>query len=137
MRGRSPLIASLTLVAFTTLVIWPRGASAEGDAKTAPAEAAPATAAPAPTAGGDDATAAGTAHPGYDPYASQAPPGHAPGKPVKKKSYWWIGLIIAGGVLVTVGLIVLAVWAESNATTTTTFADHAGMTQLPSGARRM
>src|SRR5690349_7243874 len=54
MRGRSPLVASLTLLSFTTLILWPHGAWAQGEAK--PAEAPPPTAAPA--AGGDDAAMA-------------------------------------------------------------------------------
>ena len=48
--------------------------------------------------------------PGYDPYASQAPPG-APVAPKakKKKSLWWIGLIVAGAVTITVAIVVVAV----------------------------
>src|SRR4051812_10145879 len=56
MRGRS-VIASVTLVAFSTLIVWPRGASADepkGAATAAPAATAPAPAAPA----GDDAAMA-------------------------------------------------------------------------------
>src|SRR5690348_3624555 len=53
MRGRS-LVASVTLLSFTTLIVWPRGAWAQTEAK--PAEAAPpATAAPPAN---DDATMA-------------------------------------------------------------------------------
>jgi tetratricopeptide (TPR) repeat protein len=66
-----------------------------------------------------NATAGAAAQPGYDPYASQAPPG-APApvqaKPQKKKSYWWIGLIIAGGVAVTIGIALLIWWAAENST---------------------
>src|SRR4051812_48647104 len=224
MRGRS-VIASVTLVAFSTLIVWPRGASADepkGAATAAPAATAPAPAAPAgddaamaqakthfetgrnaynagdyvtairefkaaeqlrpspildyniglaneklgkrrvavkyykrylelqpnaankaevegkvsaleaeiaqqpspaataqpggtaPQPGAQAETAAdmppvdpnaqpGAAQPGYDPYASTAPPG-APvaAKPAKKKSYWWIGLIIGGAVTLTI-----------------------------------
>ena len=64
------------------------------------------------------------AQPGYDPYGSQPPPGQPMVKPAKKKSYWWVGLIIAGGVALTIGLIVLVVVVGSGTTTTTTF-DHA------------
>src|SRR3954465_7530461 len=51
MRVRS-LIASVTLLSFTTLILWPRGAWAQGETK--PAEA-PAAGAPAPAASNDDA----------------------------------------------------------------------------------
>lgn len=54
---------------------------------------------------------AGRVAPGYyDPYASQAPPG-APmtPKPKKKRSLWWIGLIVAGAVTLTVAIVVVAV----------------------------
>src|SRR3954465_6937640 len=54
MRVRS-LIASVTLLSFTTLILWPRGAWAQGETK--PAEA-PAAGAPAPAAGNDDAAMA-------------------------------------------------------------------------------
>src|SRR5438067_8608833 len=57
MRGRS-LIASLTLLSFTTLVVWPHGAWAQ-EAKPAPA---PAAAAPAAPAGGDEAMAQAKQH---------------------------------------------------------------------------
>src|SRR5690349_6934820 len=60
LRGRSPWVASVTLLAFTTLVIWPRGAAAEGEPAKAPAPAQPppANAAPAPAPTGDDAAMA-------------------------------------------------------------------------------
>src|SRR5947209_3110375 len=57
MRGRS-LVASVTLLSFTTLVVWPRGASAQ-EAK--PAEAPPAAAA-APAPSNDDAMAQAKQH---------------------------------------------------------------------------
>lgn len=275
MRGRSPLVASVTLLAFTTLVLWPRGASAQNDAKAPPPAAAPATsaapppanAAPPPTSAaaapasddaamaqakqhfetgrnaynaGDYVTAirefkaaealrpspilayniglaneklgkrrvavkyykrylelqpnaankaeveqkvqaleaeiaaspppaamaqpggtapqpggaaaqpggaqveqpgdmppadpnatagAAAAQPGYDPYASQAPPGQPPAKPAKKKSYWWIGLIIGGAVTVTVVLAVV-IWVYAVNNTTTYYYDR-GLTQVP------
>ncbi|MCU1280261.1 MAG: hypothetical protein JWM53_3807 [bacterium] len=259
MRGRS-LIASVTLFAFTTLIVWPRGAWAEGDAKaaTAPPAAAPAATAP-PAAPGDDAAMGqakqhfetgrnaynagdyvtairefkaaeqlrpspildyniglaneklgkrrvavkyykryleeqpnasnkgeveqkvtaleaeiasqpppaantqpgGTApqpgaqveqpgdmpppdpsaqpgaqasQPGYDPYAAQAPPGQAV-KPAKKKSLWWIGLIIGGAVTIT---IVLAVVIYVYAANTTFVAADRGLTTVPqSGSGRI
>src|SRR3954464_4685377 len=64
MRGRSPLIASVTLLAFTTLVVWPRGASAQGEAaKAPPADAKAAAAAPsAAPAAGDAAMAQAKQH---------------------------------------------------------------------------
>ncbi|HXU74530.1 MAG TPA: hypothetical protein VN947_34785 [Polyangia bacterium] len=59
MRGRS-LVASVTLLSFTALILWPRGASAQGAAQ--PAQPAPAEAPPPPPANpppaGDDATMA-------------------------------------------------------------------------------
>ncbi|MCU1281839.1 MAG: hypothetical protein JWM53_5385 [bacterium] len=55
MRGRS-VIASVTVVAFTTLIVWPRGADAD-EPKAAPSATAPAAAAPAPSS--DDAAMAG------------------------------------------------------------------------------
>jgi tetratricopeptide (TPR) repeat protein len=251
LRGRSPLVASVTLLAFATLVIWPRGASAQGAAK--PAEAAPpAASAPPPAAddaamaqakqhfetgrnaynAGDYVTAirefkeaerlrpspildyniglaneklgkrrvavkyyrrylelqpnaankaeveqkvqsleaeiaaqppvaattqpggtapqpgaqveqpgdmpppdpnatAGAAQPGYDPYASTAPPGHAPvaAKPAKKRSLWWLPLVIVGGVAVTIGIAVLIWWA-ADTSTTVYYANH-GLTEAP------
>lgn len=55
---------------------------------------------------------------GYDPYASPAP---GQGQPVvkKKHSYWWIWLIVAGGVALTIGLIVYVALVVDSATTTT------------------
>ncbi len=270
MRGRSPLIASVTLLAFTTLVIWPRGASAQqGKAMPKPDETQP-TAPPAnpppstppatPAPAGDDALAqakqhfetgrnaynagdyvtsirefkaaealrpspildyniglaneklgkrrvavkyykrylelqpnaankgeveakvqsleaeiaaqppaaataqpggtapqpggqpqsqaeqpsdmpppdpnatAGAAQPGYDPYASQAPPGQpVAAKPAKKKSLWWIGLIIGGAVTITIVIAVVIFLYASSPTTTVLAADH-GLLQQP-GAR--
>jgi len=238
---RRSLVASLTLLSFTTLILWPQGAWAQGEAK--PAEAPPA-AAPAPAAGGEDAAMAqakthfetgrnaynagdyvtairefkaaealrpspildyniglaneklgkrrvavkyykrylelqpnaankaevegkvasleaeiaaqpvpppgGTApqpgaqpetqadmppadpnaqpgaaaQPGYDPYASTAPPGQpVAAKPAKKKSYWWIGLIIGGAVTLTV-VIAVVIWLYAVDTTTTYYANH-------------
>ena len=242
MRGRSSLVASLTLLSFTTLTLWPHGAWAQGEAK--PAEAPPA-AAPAPAVGGEDAAmaqakqhfetgrnaynagdymtairefkaaeqlrpspildyniglaneklgkrrvavkyykrylelqpnaankaevegkvsaleaeiaaqpvpppggtapqpgaqpetqadmppadpnaqpGAAAAQPGYDPYASTAPPGQpVAAKPAKKKSYWWIGLIIGGAVTLTV-VIAVVIWLYAVDTTTTYYANH-------------
>jgi len=232
---RRSLVASLTLLSFTTLILWPQGAWAQGEAK--PAEAPPA-AAPAPAAGGEDAAmaqakthfetgrnaynagdyvtairefkaaealrpspildyniglaneklgkrrvavkyykrylelqpnaankaevegkvasleaeiaaqpvpppggtapqpgaqpetqadmppadpnaqpGAAAAQPGYDPYSSTAPPGQPVAqKPVKKKSYWWIGLIIGGAVTLTV-VIAVVIWLYAVDTT--------------------
>lgn len=56
--------------------------------------------------------------PGYDPYASPAPPGYAMQPPKKKKSLWWLGIVIPGAVLVCIVLpIVLVVVLSSNTTT--------------------
>ena len=252
MRGRS-LVASVTVLSFTTLMVWPRGAWAQGDNKAAPAAPA-ATAAPAPA--NDDATmaqakqhfetgrnaynagdyvtaihefkaaeqlrpspildyniglaneklgkrrvavkyykryleeqpnaankaevegkvgaleaaiasepppaataqpggtapqpqaeqpgdmppadpnaqpGAAAATPGYDPYASTAPPGQpVAAKPAKKKSYWWIGLIIGGAVTLTV-VIAVVVWLYAVDTTTTYYANHALIGNGPPG----
>jgi tetratricopeptide (TPR) repeat protein len=58
------------------------------------------------------------AQPGYDPYASTAPPGQpVAAKPAKKKSYWWIGLIIGGAVTITV-VIAVVIWLYAVDTTT-------------------
>jgi tetratricopeptide (TPR) repeat protein len=71
---------------------------------------------------------------GYDPYASQAPPGQ-PVKPAKKKSYWWIGLIIAGGVtLIVVLTVVIYLYAVN--TTTYYYADR-GLTTVPQAPSRV
>ncbi|HEX4462651.1 MAG TPA: hypothetical protein VIA18_31960 [Polyangia bacterium] len=53
---------------------------------------------------------------GYDPYASAAP---GPAQPVvkPKRSYWWIWLIVAGGVALTIGLIVYVALVVDSATT--------------------
>lgn len=61
--------------------------------------------------------------PGYDPYASQPPPGYAmqPQPLKKRKSRWWIALIIAGAATLTVVAIVLAVYFTSGPTTVTGF----------------
>src|SRR5438132_1022400 len=135
MRGRA-LVAMVTLTAFTTLVVWPRGASADNKSseKSAPAppaaNAQPGGTAPQPNAQTESAsdmpppdpngTAARPASTGYDPYAGTAPPGQA-AKPAKKKSYWWIGLIIAGGVtLIVVMAVVLYFYVAS---TTYVYAD--------------
>ena len=257
MRGRS-LVASVTVLSFTTLMVWPRGAWAQGDNKAAPA--APAAAAPAPA--NDDATMAqakqhfetgrnaynagdyvtaihefkaaeqlrpspildyniglaneklgkrrvavkyykryleeqpnaankaevegkvgaleaaiasepppaataqpgGTApqpgaqaeqpgdmppadpnataaqqgQPGYDPYSSTAPPGQPVAqKPAKKKSYWWIGLIIGGAVTLTIIIVVVAlVYADTVTTTTATGFNHALTSPGPNGLER-
>jgi len=83
----------------------------------------------------DPNATAGAAQPGYDPYASQAPPGQPVTVKPKKKSYWWIGLIIGGAVTLTV-IIALAVWfAADTATTTTTF-NHALTSPGPNGLER-
>jgi tetratricopeptide (TPR) repeat protein len=63
--------------------------------------------------------------PGYDPYASAAP---GQGPIVKKKhNYWWIWLIVAGGVALTIGLIVYVALAVDSATKTV----NDGFTSLP------
>lgn len=84
-----------------------------------------------------NATAAQQGQPGYDPYASQAPPGQpvAPQKPAKKKSYWWIGLIIGGAVTITVIIVVVALVYASAATTTYPY-DHALTAPGPNGLER-
>ncbi|HWE26750.1 MAG TPA: tetratricopeptide repeat protein [Polyangia bacterium] len=261
MRGRS-LVASVTLLSFSTLMVWPHGAWAQGEAKPAPAQAPAATAAP-PAPANDDASmaqakqhfetgrnaynagdyvtairefkqaealrpspildyniglaneklgkrrvavkyykryleeqpnaankaeveqkvgaleaeiasqpppaanaqpggtapqagaqveqpgdmpppdpnaqpGAAAAPPSYDPYASTAPPGQPPmaARPAKKKSYWWIGLIIGGAVTLTVVIaVVIYVYAVS---ATTTFAgDRSALTSSgPNGLER-
>src|SRR4051794_7113825 len=60
MRGRS-LVASLTLLSFTTLIVWPRGAWAQTEAKPAEAPAAP-PANPTPPANDDAAMAQAKVH---------------------------------------------------------------------------
>ena len=55
MRGRS-LVASVTLLSFTTLIVWPRGACAQTGAQPAAAPAAPPP--PPPPPANDDATMA-------------------------------------------------------------------------------
>jgi tetratricopeptide (TPR) repeat protein len=255
MRGRS-LVASVTLLSFTTLILWPHGAWAQGDGKAAtPPPSEPAAAAPAPApAGGEDAAmaqakqhfetgrnaynagdymtairefkaaeqlrpspildyniglaneklgkrrvavkyykryielqpnaankaevegkitqleadiaaspppvaqpggaqpgaqtetaadmppadpnaqpGAAAAQPGYDPYASTAPPGQpVAAKPAKKKSYWWIGLIIGGAVTITIVLAVV-IWLYAVDTSTTYYANH-GLTSQTAGS---
>src|SRR5262249_1353993 len=71
-----------------------------------------------------DPGAAAAAEPGSDPSASPSPPRQPVAvKPHKKRSYWWVGLIIAGAVTVT---IVIAVVAYLSLTSTTTvYANHA------------
>jgi hypothetical protein len=56
---------------------------------------------------------AAAAQPGYDPYSSTAPPGQPPVKPAKKKSLWWIGLIIGGAVTLTV-IIAVVIWVYAS-----------------------
>jgi tetratricopeptide (TPR) repeat protein len=64
--------------------------------------------------------------PGYDPYASQPPPGQPVAtKPAKKRSLWWIWLIVAGAVTVTVGIIVVAVLV-ARAASSPYYYDHGG-----------
>ncbi len=68
--------------------------------------------------------------PGYDPYAGTAPPGQPIAvKPVKRRSLWWIGLIIGGAVTLTVVLAVVIYFEVANATVNTV-ADHA-LTTVP------
>jgi hypothetical protein len=58
-----------------------------------------------------DTTAPPAPTPGYDPYASPPQPGYAvQPQPKKKKSLWWIALIVAGAATITVVAIVLAVY---------------------------
>jgi tetratricopeptide (TPR) repeat protein len=103
---------------------------AEIAAQPPPASTAqPGGTAPQPTSPGQeqagdmpppDTNATAAAQPGYDPYASQPPPGQpATAKPAKKKSLWWIWLIIAGAVTITV-VVVVAVYL-AYATTTTVY----------------
>ena len=48
----------------------------------------------------------------YDPYTSRPPPGQpVPLKKPKKRSLWWVGLIVAGAVTVTVAIIIYAYFA--------------------------
>jgi len=58
MRGRSSLVASLTLLSFTTLTLWPHGAWAQGEAKPAAPPASEPAAAAAPAPAGEDAAMA-------------------------------------------------------------------------------
>jgi tetratricopeptide (TPR) repeat protein len=79
----------------------------------------------------DPGATAGAAQPGYDPYASQPPPGQPVAvKPQKKRSYWWIGLIIGGAVTLTV---VLAVVIYLYAADSTVYAADRGLTTVPQG----
>lgn len=85
------------------------------------ATAQPGGTAPQPEQAGDmpppDHNATAAAQPSYDPYASQPPPGQpATAKPVKKKSLWWIWLIIAGAVSITIAVVVV-VYVASLTTT--------------------
>ncbi|HEY2744591.1 MAG TPA: tetratricopeptide repeat protein [Polyangia bacterium] len=76
------------------------------------------------------------AQPGYDPYAGTAPPGQPVAvKPVKKKSLWWIWLIIGGAVTLTV---VIAVVIYVYAVDTTIVADDHALTATtpPTGGAR-
>jgi hypothetical protein len=74
-----------------------------------------------------NARAGAPAQPGYDPYASPAPPGQrVAAKPAKKRSLWWVWLIVAGGVTITVGIIVVFALLATSATSTTYPADHGG-----------
>ncbi|MCU1283002.1 MAG: hypothetical protein JWM53_6548, partial [bacterium] len=61
---------------------------------------------------------AGAAQPGYDPYSSTAPPGQPPVKPAKKKSLWWIGLVIGGAVTITIIIAVVIWWYGTTSVTT-------------------
>jgi tetratricopeptide (TPR) repeat protein len=79
------------------------------------------------------AVAQAQAQPGYDPYASQSPPGQTV-KPAKKKSYWWIGLIIGGAVTVTV-VIAVVIWLY--AVNTTYYVADRGLTTVPDANARM
>jgi hypothetical protein len=63
---------------------------------------------------------AAQAQPGYDPYSSTAPPGQPPVKPAKKKSLWWIWLIVGGAVTLTI-IIAVVIWAAYATTSVTTF----------------
>jgi hypothetical protein len=85
-----------------------------------------------------NATAGQPGQPGYDPYSSTAPPGQPVAqKPVKKKSYWWIGLIIGGAVTLTVIIVVVAlVYADTVTTTTATGFNHALTSPGPNGLER-
>ncbi len=83
-----------------------------------------------------DQNATAAAQPGYDPYSSQAPAGQpVAAKPAKKRSHWWIGLIIGGAVTLTV---IIAVVIYFYAVDTTYYvADH-GLTTGPlSGSTRI
>lgn len=77
--------------------------------------------------------------PGYDPYASTPPPGQpVTAKPAKKKSYWWIGLIIGGAVTLTIVIAVLVwVYAVDTTTTLATTPNHSPATSFgPNGLER-
>jgi tetratricopeptide (TPR) repeat protein len=79
---------------------------------------------------------AAAAQPGYDPYSSTAPPGQpVAAKPAKKRSLWWIGLIIGGAVTLTI-IIAVVIWLYAVDTTTTYYANHGLTTQGPNGLER-
>ncbi|MDB4964884.1 MAG: hypothetical protein JWN44_573 [Myxococcales bacterium] len=69
----------------------------------------------------------------YDPYSGTAPPGQAV-KPAKKKSLWWIWLVVAGGVsLIVVLSVVIYIYAVN---TTYYYADR-GLTGVPQAPSRV
>jgi tetratricopeptide (TPR) repeat protein len=72
----------------------------------------------------------------YDPYASQAPPGSPQAKKQgKRRSLWWLGIVIPGAVVITI-VIPVIIWLYVVDTYSTTAANHA-LTALPSGAERI
>jgi tetratricopeptide (TPR) repeat protein len=62
--------------------------------------------------------------PGYDPYASQPPPGQPVAAKPKKRNLWWVWLIVAGGVAITATIIIVVAVAVVNATPTTPYYLH-------------
>jgi tetratricopeptide (TPR) repeat protein len=105
----------------------PGGTAPQPEAEPAPSDMPP----PDPGA----RPGAQPAQPGYDPYASQPPPGTpVAAKPAKKRSLWWIWLIVGGVVTITVVIVVVAVVLASEATDPYYYATRGGAadrTQLP------
>jgi tetratricopeptide (TPR) repeat protein len=56
-------------------------------------------------------------YPAYDPYATNPAPAPVAPQPVKKKSHWWVSLIIVGGALAIAGTIAAAVLLTGSTTT--------------------
>jgi tetratricopeptide (TPR) repeat protein len=72
----------------------------------------------------------------YDPYASQAPPGAPQAKkPGRRRSLWWLGLVIPGAVIVTIVIPAIIIWWYYD--TATTAAANGALSAMPSGAERI